>query len=254
MSIELYDTNAWVGRWPFTPVGHADVAALRRHWKSAGVTGGLVSSLDALWMLNPSEVNTALVQATQRLAKVDPLPILNLLDPAWKEQLATILQSKAVKAVRLAPGYGGWKMSDARAVAAATEIVAQGRQVVLTARLVDERHEHPSIKVKPIAAKAIARWIARVPTMTPLVQGLSRWELEELAKATDRFLTDMSFMEWTDSVGVTSQTIDPSRIVLGSLTPLHVLAAHVDKITQSPATLARRRAIAAGNAVKFLAS
>lgn len=254
MSIQLYDTNAWVGHWPFAPVGHPDVATLRKHWKAQGVTGGLVSSLEALWLLNPAAVNTDLIKATQRIAGVDPLPILNLLDPAWEEQLATLLKAKSVKAVRFAPGYGGWKLSDKRAVAAATQIVAQGRKVVLTARLVDERHEHPSLNVKPVAAKTIARWIERVPSMTPLVQGLSRWELEELAKSTDRFLTDLSFMEWTDSVGVTSAVVDPSRIVLGSLTPLHVLAAHVNKITQSPATLTKRRAIAAGNALKFLSA
>ena len=139
MSIQLYDTNAWVGHWPFAPVGHPDVATLRKHWKAQGVTGGLVSSLEALWLLNPAAVNTDLIKATQRIAGVDPLPILNLLDPAWEEQLATLLKAKSVKAVRFAPGYGGWKLSDKRAVAAATQIVAQGRKVVLTARLVDER-------------------------------------------------------------------------------------------------------------------
>lgn len=252
--MEIYDTNAWVGSWPFAPVGHVDVAALRQHWRTAGVTGGLVSSLDALWLLDPTSVNAELIKATQRLAGIDPLPILNLLDPAWAEQLATLLRTKAVKAVRLAPGYGGWKLNDQRAVAAATEIVAQGRQVVLTARLVDERHEHPSVKVKPVAVKTIARWIEKVPTMTPLVQGLGRWEIQELAKTTDRFLTDLSFMEWMDTVGVISQKVDPGRIVFGSLTPLHGLAAHVNKVTQSPATMARRRALAAGNARKFLSA
>jgi hypothetical protein len=250
--MNFYDTNAWVGNWPFAPLGHADVSALRKHWKSAGVDGGLVSSLDALWMLNPTDVNSALIAATRRIAGVDPLPILNLLDPAWEEQLDQVLQSKAVKAIRLAPGYGGWKMNDRRAVDAAKHIIARGRQVVLTARLVDERHGHPTVIVKPIAAKAIARWIERVPEMMPLVQGLSRWELEELAKLSDRFLTDLSFTEWKDSIGVAAKSVGYDRIVLGSLTPLHVLQAHVNKIVQSPATLARRKAVAAGNAEKFL--
>lgn len=250
--MNFYDTNAWVGNWPFEPVGHADVPALREHWKSAGVSGGLVSSLDALWLLNPTAVNTALITATRRLAGVDPLPILNLLDPAWEEQLGHLLESQAVKAIRLAPGYGGWKMNDRRAVEAAKHIIARGRQVVLTARLVDERHGHPTFKVKPVAAKAIARWIERVPEMTPLVQGLSRWELEELAKLSDRFLTDLSFNEWADTIGVIAKSVGHDRIVFGSLTPLHVLQAHVNKVSQSPATLARRRAVAAGNALKFL--
>ena len=40
MSIEFYDTNAWVGLWPLAPIGHADLAALRRHWRKQGIQGG----------------------------------------------------------------------------------------------------------------------------------------------------------------------------------------------------------------------
>jgi hypothetical protein len=124
---------------------------------------------------------------------------------------------------------------------------------VLTNRLVDERQEHPAIKVKPLKVSSIARWIDKVPGMVPLIQGLGRWDVEELAKSTDRFLTDLSFFEWHDSLGTLAQTTDLKRAVFGSLTPFHVTLAHQNKITGSPsATLARRKAIAVGNAQKWL--
>ena len=255
MSIEFYDTNAWVGLWPLAPIGHADLPTLRRHWRKHGIKGGLVSSLDALWLTDPHDHNARLIESTRKHTGVDPLPILNLLDPAWRDELDQLLADPGVKAVRLAPGYGGWKMTSKVAVEAAKEIVAQGRRVVLTARLVDERQEHPAIKVKPVKVPAIARWITKVPGMQPLIQGLSRWEVEELAKSTDRFLMDLSFFEWDDSLGVLAKVVDLKRAVFGSLTPFHVTQAHMNKITASPsASSARRKAIAAGNPIRWLKS
>ena len=255
MSIEFYDTNAWVGLWPLAPLGHSDLATLRRHWRMHGIQGGFVSSLNALWLTNPHDHNARLIESSRKVTGVDPLPILNLLDPAWSDELAQLMTDPSVKAVRLAPGYGGWKINNRAAVEAAKEITAQGRRVVLTARLVDERQEHPAIKLKPVKAAAIARWIDKVPGMQPLVQGLSRWELEELAKSTESFLTDLSFFEWDDSLGVLAKVVDLKRAVFGSLTPFHVTQAHMNKITASPsASLSRRKAVAAGNALRWLKS
>lgn len=250
--MNLFDTNAWIGEWPLALVPTRDPAALQKHWKQHGITGGLVSAFSSLWVLDPTAANTALVKATARRANLVPLPVLNLLDPAWREQLETILSWSAVKAVRLAPGYGGWTLNSRAAIDAAKAIEAAGRRVVLTVRLVDERHEHPAVKIKPVLAKTIGRWIEAVPEMTPLLQGATRWELEELAGITDRFLTDMSYAEWTDTIGVLGQTIPARRIVFGSLTPLHVTLAHANKVSQSPVSAAQRRAIATGNAEKFL--
>lgn len=250
--MELFDTNAWVGEWPFGLLPKRDVSDLQKHWRKHEIGGGLVSDFSGLWVLDPMPSNRALVEATAKRKGVIPTPILNLLSPGWADQLEEILSWSRVRAVRLAPGYGGWGLNARAAKEAATAIEASGRRVVLSARLVDERHEHSAIKVKPVPAKTIGRWINAVPGISPLVQGLSRWEVEELAKLTDRFYTDLSFFEWTDSIGVASESVAPARIVFGSLTPLHVTLAHTNKITQSPAPLARRRAVATTNAKKFL--
>lgn len=254
MSIELYDTNAWIGNWLFTPTAPQNLSSLRRRWKKHGIVGGMVSDLDALWMVEPSAINARLVEACRPAKNVIPVPILNLLDPAWPDQLAPWLAMPEIKAVRLAPGYGGWKLNNRRAVDAAHAITQAGRKVVLSARLLDERHEHPALKVKPVPVAMIRRWIDKVPGMLPLVQGLTRWELEELGKACDRFLTDLSFAEWADTIGVVSKVVDPKRIVFGSLSPLHSMAAHANKVVASPASFARRRAVAATNAQKWLTS
>ena len=122
----------------------------------------------------------------------------------------------------------------------------------MTARLVDERQEHPSLKIKPVTVKALAKWLAAAPEGMPLIHGLTRWEVEELAGKSDRFLTDLSFAEWENSVGIVGKVIGQSRMVLGTLTPLLSTTAQVNKVVQSPESLKVRKGVAALNAERFL--
>lgn len=248
------DTNAWLGEWPFTGVACRDVASLSACWRRHGIGGGWVSSLASLWPLDPMPANRALRAALNGKRAIMPLPVLNPLAPDWTPHLSELADWRNVRAVRLAPGYGGWSLASRAGCEATRAIAARGLRVVLTARLVDERHEHPSLRVKPVPVAAIVRWLDEVPECRPLIQGLTRWEIEELAGTTDRFFVDLSFAEWADTIAVVGRSVSPRRIVFGSLTPLHVARAQVDKVARSPAAAATRAAIARHNAERFLRS
>ncbi len=250
----FFDTNAWVGEWPFLNLPVRDPAGLRRHWRGHGIAGGLVSSFSALWPTDPMPANRTLRAAIGQSRTMISLPVLNLWGPGWERDLAELMGWRELQAVRLAPGYGGWSLRARAAREAAAAIEAQGKRVVLTARLWDERHEHPALKVKPVKVGDIVRWLEAVPDCTPLIHGLTRWELEKLAESTDRFFTDLSYAEWEDTLGVMTRTLASRRIVFGSLTPLQVSAAQVEKIAASPQPVRVRRAVAAENARKFLGS
>ncbi len=247
----FYDTHAWIGEWPFLNLPVRDAAGLRRHWRKHDIGGGLVSSLASLWPTDPMPANRALRTALERTRSMTPLPVLNLFGPGWEQDLAELLAWPELRAVRLAPGYGGWNLRSKAAAEAATAITAAGKRVVLTARLWDERHEHPALKVKPVAVAAIVRWLEAAPTCTPLIHGLTRWDAEKLAESTDRFFTDLSYIEWEDTLAVLAPKIPLKRIVFGSLTPLHVCQAQVAKVADSSVAKSRRAAVAAGNAERF---
>lgn len=252
MSIPLFDTNAWVGEWPFALVVNRDAATLKRYWRKHGIDRGLVSSFAALWVLDPMPANRALRADLKGKAGMTVLPIVNLFDPDWRGQLAEIATWPEVRAVRLAPGYGGWSVTSRVAREATTAILGYGLEIVMTARLVDERQEHPSLKIKPVTTKALAKWLAMAPEGMPLIHGLTRWEVEELAGKSDRFLTDLSFAEWENSVGMIGKVMGQSRLVLGTLTPLLSTTAQVNKVVQSPESMKARKAVGALNAERFL--
>lgn len=252
MSIDLFDTNAWVGEWPFTLVANRDAAALKRYWKKHGIEGGLVSPFAALWVLDPMPANRALRADIGARKGMTVLPIVNGFDPDWRGQLQEIATWSEVRAVRLAPSYGGWSISSRVAKELSEAILGYGLKIVLTARLVDERQEHPALKVKPVGGKALAKWLRAIPDAEPLIQGLTRWDIDELAKVSDRFLTDFSYAEWENSLGVIGAVVGSKRMVLGTATPLLSTNAQVNKVVQSPETLKVRKAVGALNAERFL--
>jgi len=252
MSLDLFDTNAWVGEWPFALVANRDAAALKRYWKKHGIEGGLVSTFAALWVLDPMPANRALRADIGPRKGMTILPILNALDPDWGGQLREIATWPEVRAVRLAPSYGGWLISSWIAKDLCEAILGHGLKIVLTARLVDERQEHPALKVKPVDVKALTKWLSAMPHGEPLIQGLTRGDIDELAKVSDRFLTDFSYAEWENSLKVVGGAVGTKRMVLGTLAPLLSMNAQVNKVVQSPESLKIRRAVGAKNAEKFL--
>jgi hypothetical protein len=252
MSLDLFDTNAWVGEWPFTLVANRDAAALKRYWKKHGIDAGLVSSFAALWVLDPMPANRALRADIGTRKGMTVLPIVNGLDPDWRGQLQEIASWPEVRAVRLAPSYGGWSLTSWVAKDLSEAILGYGLKIVLTARLVDERQEHPALRVKPLEVPALTKWLRVMPSGEPLIQGLTRWDIEALAEESDRFLTDFSYAEWENSLGVVRAAVGPKRMVLGTATPLLSTNAQVNKVVQSPETLKVRQAVGSRNAARFL--
>lgn len=250
--MNLFDTNAWYGSWAFAPVPQMSAAELVDELRRHGAGGALVSHFDCVFQFDPMPGNRLLAQAVRRQASLRPLPVLNLATPMWRWHLEELTAMRRVLAVRLLPAYHGYDIS-ARKFDEAIEAIAQsGLRIVITARLIDERHEHPAIRIKPVPLKRVARFIERHPQVDPLIQGLIRSELEVMGKSEGMFCVDTSFLEWEDSLRVASGYVAVSRIQMGSTFPLQVLRSHVDKVSLSTISTVQRRLVAARNAQRFL--
>ncbi|MCF3650272.1 hypothetical protein [Synoicihabitans lomoniglobus] len=247
----LFDTNAWIGEWPFATLPQRDAAALRKHWRLHGIAGGLVSSFATVWPVDPMPGNRALQAELARRTGAYALPVLNPGAPGWEAHLEEIDTWADVPAVRLLPAYHAYRLNSPAAREAAKAIAATGRRVVLTMRLLDERHEHAQLKIKPPALKQVAAWLEAIDGPAVLLHGLTRWDIEALKPQSGRFAADLSFAEWEDTLGVVGAVMERKYMMFGSLTPLHVTRAQVDKVTASPAGATMRRLVADGNARKF---
>jgi uncharacterized protein len=250
--MRFLDTNCWMGAWPFASLPARSAAALQAHLAEHGVARALVSSFDALFQSDPTPANRALMLACREHPGLLPLPVINPAMPAWQEHLARCVDTMPVRAIRLLPGYHRYRLTGAAVGRLVEDATGQRIRIVVTARLVDERHEHPAVRVKPVKVPELAAFLERHADVESLVQGLTRHEVDALAGKTKRFLTDLSFAEWEDTLRVLRRKLPVARMVFGSLTPLHVLRAQVDKVRLSTLSEVDRRAVAADNAQRFL--
>lgn len=180
-----------------------------------------------------------------------PLPVINPRTSAWKDHLKEVAANPSVVGIRLLPAYHGYRLNSATISKLVEQVNSKGLRLVITARLVDERQEHHGVSIKPVSVKQLDDFIKRHPRIHPLIQGLSIHELESLSKAGGLFSTDTSFAEWEDTLRVLKRHLPVSRIQFGSLSPLQVKQAQVDKVRLSSITVRQRELIGLGNAKKF---
>ena len=165
--------------------------------------------------------------------------------------LEEVSEHAGVIAIRLLPGYHGYSLRSSSVGKLLERLKEKKLRLVITARLVDERQEHHALSIKPVTVSQLKQFVERHSKIHPLIQGLGVHELKELAQADGLFSTDTSFTEWEDTLRVAKQSIPISRIQFGSLSPLQIAQAQIDKVRLSSLPSRQREAVAFKNAQKF---
>lgn len=249
--MKLIDTNLWLGNWPFAPIAANDPTGLMRKLKRGGLSRGFVSPLDTVFQVDPMPGNRALMNAIANTPFYQALPVVNLATPAWEAHFDELVTGGMTSGVRLLPAYHGYGLSAASVGKLVSKVNAIGMRIVITARLVDERHEHRAVSIKPISVKALTKFVGSHPDLNPLIQGLNRHELEGLSREAGRFMTDTSFAEWEDTLATLKRFLPVRRMVFGSLVPLQSLQAQVDKVRLSSLSSRQRDLVGSGNAMRY---
>ncbi|MCB1124694.1 MAG: hypothetical protein KJT03_24285, partial [Verrucomicrobiae bacterium] len=248
--MNFFDTNCWLGPWPFAPIKTGNTFPPR---KGTGydIQQSLVSSFDSIFQTDPMPGNRSVAEAIKRRKSWHLLPVINPGTPAWQDHFEEVTSQNPVMAIRMLPAYHGFSL-DSPALRKLVETAeSKNLRLVIVARLVDERHEHHGVSIKPVSIKALSLFLAQFPKLNPLIQGLDIHQLHELSETGLGFSTDTSIVEWEDTLKVMKKCLPVSRILFGSLAPLQVTQAQVDKVRLSSVSLSQRDCVAYGNATRY---
>jgi hypothetical protein len=249
--MNFIDTNVWCGSWPFAPLGQTGISKIKQPSTDFEITEVFLSPFDSVFQVDPMPGNRTMFEGLSRLSVFHPLPVINPATGAWEDHLEELATNSQVVGLRLLPAYHGYRLNSKAVRRMVERVKAKGLRLVITARLVDERHEHRAVTIKPVSVSQIAAFIREHPKENPLIQGLSIHELKELSKADGLFYTDTSFAEWEDTLKILKGYIPVSRILYGSLSPLQVTLAQIDKVRLSSLTTRQRELVASDNARKY---
>lgn len=249
--MNLCDTHAFLGRWPFLDVPERTGPQLARHLAAHGITSALVSHLAAAFLPEPMLANRMLFAALRSTPALHPIPVIRPNLANWREQLDECSHLGDIRAIRLLPSYHDYRPDDRCLRPLLDEARRRRLHVCLTVRLDDERNRYHRLDVRGTPVAGIAKLLRREPGLHVLCNGLYKPEIELLAGQVQNFTADVTFAEFLDTLAALRSVLPSGRIVLGTGTPLLSTASQVAKVTCSRQPLRDRRLAGSANARRF---
>ena len=227
----IIDVNAWTGPWPALVNVPYDVASVRASLRDIGVERIFMAPLAAAWSANPHLFNTAVCEAADEYDDISPVPVIDPTIPTWPEEFEKAAEHRAVRMIKLLPGYGGYDL------AVADDLLEEARRaslvVMVQVRIEDPRRHHPLAMVPDVPARDVVEAAKRHPELKLVIGGASSTVLrdfkEELRELSG-FYADTSQVDGVDSVKTLVDEGLGGQLLFGSHAPVFMPAAAMARV------------------------
>lgn len=222
----IIDVNAWTGPWPALVNVPSDVASVRSSLREYGAERIFMAPLAAAWSANPHLCNSVVYEAADEYDDISPVPVIDPTLPTWPEELAKAAGHRAVRMIKLLPGYGGYDL------AAKDELFEEAERVNLAVmvqfRIDDPRRHHPLAMVPDVPAGDVVEAAKRHPDLKLVMGGASAATLKDFAASLrdlPSLYADTSQVDGVDSVKVLVDAGIGDKLLFGSHAPVFTPAA-----------------------------
>lgn len=254
----MWDVSAFIGTWPLRHLPDAaspdTLQARLRQW---GVTRAYVSPLEALLQADPMPANGVW---SARLSVSDFfrfVPVLNPSLPVPAERALADIKALPgdISALRLYPGYHGYRLDSEAVLALAQQAGRQGLAVIVQVQMQDVRGMHPLLRVPDTDPADILALALACPETTVIAAGVRWGAANALAKKAaetpdHRLYLETSHLEFIDPIRRFVDQFGADRLLAGSHVPILMPAALRMKLDAARLTGDERDAITMSNAGK----
>ena len=241
----MFDVNISYGNWPFQNFSEYTPDYLIAHLKKNGITGGLISSIDAVFQDDLDFQNRNLISLFQFVApKFIPIVTVN---PKFTNMME-MLEELSPKAVRLIPNYHTFPLNSPKLAPLASWCLENNVLIVIPRRMQDERSHHHCCRVPGVSLDEIAEFAARHSKLKILCNNLYFHETAKFAEGPENVHVDISNIETSNTLGALLNVIETKRVLFGSNTPFFYTKAAVMKVEAAEIPLKDKFSISEGNA------
>ena len=227
----IIDVNAWTGPWPALVNVPFDVASVRSSLRAYGVKRIFMAPLAAAWSANPHLCNQVVYEAADEHDDISPVPVIDPTLPTWPEELEKATGHRAVRLIKLLPGYGGYGL------AAVDELFDEASRsdlaVSVQIRIDDPRRHHPLATVPDVSARDVVEAAERHPTAKLVIGGASAAVLKDLAAQVRDQSVLYADTSQVDGVNSLRRLVDAGlggKLLFGSHAPVFMPSAAVARI------------------------
>lgn len=252
----IIDFNCDCGAYAFREYPQTTAAEVVAQGRKFGVGKVVMGSARAITFVSPQPANELLAAELAALGddSVVPCAVLNPEYPGALEDLQRC-RELGFGALKLYPTYHDFDITSHATVRLAEEAAALGWPVLVAARVEDERHHHPLMKIAPLAMEKAITFARNVPDAnvvlcTGLV-GEIRVFLQGVAR--ENVFADVAFVKsplnaMEELVG----QVGSERLVFGSHLPFIYVQTAVAKVREAYIGEDEKAAILWGNAGRVL--
>lgn len=216
------DFNCYCGNWPFFRIRYNTAEKLAQLHSRCGITGGFVSSCEAIFYQDPYEAEVLLSKELEGTPYMHALT-LNPMLPAWKDDLTRATKELNIRAVRLMPGFHNYSLTDPVLTQVCDALRTYGLPLILTLRIRDERtawmFSPNSVPLDELSAFLDSN--RDITTLLACTRCAEVLRLEAQFNCRDNLFTDISgFKDGNFAVRDAVRAVGAAHIVYGSSAPL----------------------------------
>lgn len=233
-NLRRFDADCYVGQWPFHSCRFGTMDALKKMHERAGVQGGMVSSVQSVFYMDPlsaeKELHDMILPQYGQVFSINPLL------PAAAEMVQEAVERYQIKALRLTRCYHKFNWSDG-CVRAILEKAQEARlPVYVTLRLEDARLEYI---VQPLQEDAVqlAAAMEEWPDIPIILSNIYPDEINQLRSVILRrkstYVDTAYFKSPTDCLERVVASIGSERILFGSGATLGIVQSGAEMLEHS---------------------
>ena len=227
----IIDVNAWTGPWPALVNVPHDAASVRASLREYGVERIFMAPLAAAWSANPHLCNAAVYAAASEFEDISPVPVIDPTLPTWREEMEKAAGHRAVRMIKLLPGYGGYGL------AAADELFEEAARanlaIMVQIRIDDPRRHHPMAMVPDVPAGDVVKAASCHPDLKLVIGGASAATLRDFTlkiRELPSLYADTSQVDGVDSLKMLVEEGLGNKLLFGSHAPVFMPAAAVARV------------------------
>lgn len=225
----ILDTNVSLFRWPFRRLPLDETEKLVAKLGALGITTALAGSFEGVFHRDLTSANARLAEECARFPGLVPVASIDPAKPGWGRDLAA-----AKTAVRLHPGYHGYRLDHpglAGLLAAASE---RGLLVQLAVALEDPRTQPELMRVPEVDLAPLPAALAKAPAAkVQLLNWKARGPLTNTLRDLPNLVVDTALADGTDAVAALVNTFGPERVLFGSHAPFLIPEAALLRLHES---------------------
>lgn len=255
LDAHMIDANVSLGHYPFRklPIDGSDPTAVKALLQRCGIQRACAASLNAVFYGDPDQGNDELLPQIVEDDFYLPVGVINPSLQNWRATLTRCISVYGCRMVRIYPAYHSYFLIDPFVEEFLAATAEANVLVAIVQRLEDERAHHPLMKVPANDLRDLMGTAQRFDRPLLLLSAYLA-EIRQLAPYANQLHFDIAFAETMNTLATLSATVDPTRLVLGSHTPLLYAEAAVGKLSHWQTDDTTRAQVATHNLTRLLDS